>query len=240
LNARRARQLRPDYSAKIVGYADFRPGPWVNLLRINYFATLDLPVDYRIDVNALEENYQKKVAAVEALNPECGEWEQKRRENLLKRYRKSYESLMDPQTRAEQIMKLNDIEPPNVDDLEYNNNYLKIQLDTTRRLKEFRSPAEWKAFHQRTSLLCEKYIAALSRCFETGTWSKAHRCLLHLQIVRKTLILTEELAKHPEMQPIKPDWYLKPYMKEMVDIQNRLWEGSYDIKLPDNFEGPVH
>jgi len=238
-NSPRARLLRPDYSAKIAGDADFRPGPWVNLLRINYFETLGLPVDYKVDLQALENKYSEKVSAVESLEPECGEWEQKRRENLLRRYKRSYDSLLDPQSRAEHFMKLNNIDPPKSDELDYNHNYLKIQLDTTRKLKEFRSPSEWKSFHKRTSKLLETYIGALSNCFETGTWSRAHRCLLHVQILRKVIQLTEDLAKHPEMQPIKPDWYLKPYMKEMIDIQNRLWEQSYNIRLPENFEGPV-
>jgi hypothetical protein len=51
--------------------------------------------------------------------------------------------------------------------------------------------------------------------------------------------LTEDLARHPEMQPVKPDWYMKPYHREMEQIQQNLWTQNYKIELPNDWEGPV-
>ena len=50
--------------------------------KIDYFQTLDMPLDYCIDLKVLEENLHKKVKEIEDLDPECEEWEYKRRRKL--------------------------------------------------------------------------------------------------------------------------------------------------------------
>eukprot|EP00494_Astrolonche_serrata_P017283 UN17464 len=85
---------------------------------------------------------------------------------LRSRLEKAYANLGCPKKRAEHYFKLNNRQPPDESTLEKNEDYLKIQLDTTRRLRELQSPQEWKQFHKHLKLMTSQYIQLMSDCFQ--------------------------------------------------------------------------